>query len=723
MDWDPLSNAVQGLAWPVVREGGVRLDSAVRAAGIKFPATATETVTDLSTYFKDVVGSATYRCQVFAATDLPQGSPLTAVFRPNEDGPAVTGITGVPTNTVGNRYTNVDEAVLSQADYVDITNGLGLLDLRAASAGGLGAGSQVVLTVRVKAVAYGVGGDNSQIAGYVNLGGVQFTGAEIDVPITDGVQTVSWEWDLNPATGLAWTEAEVVLFDSTEEWGLTFIGGTVDVRVYQAWLEVDYVNGTALATVDLPISSDGWKTFTGSWSKTNGLSYVATIRRVGGSGSATLVSLDSGAAMPGSHGAYRPTLDRFGIITTLGDARTEAHPVILHVAGAASADSQPYAHVRVVDVNAGVTVVQEITAGSTADRRWIGGIVARSQTTQPPAAPLIATLATRTTSIAPGQVADAPLAWHVLPDVRTPGYDTLSAAAALTSAVQYDVALTSTAAVGAGWQLAVLDALAPPVSGHTAGFGGATDRGDNGVAESNDLDLPLTIGTVPAAPAGLGATAGAAQITLAWTATSLAGSFLRYILERLGLDGVTWEPIHWGTLEATHAYIDKGPRLGVLESYRLRVQHTNGTYSAPSSTVTATAAGDTTLLVNQTAGTSMAVKIARPATIGFPRDLAVAQRMGDPYPDVTTSPFRRGVTIESSLHLEPATSNQGLVAGFDELLAFLDVDVDQFTLLTKWGERRYVWPIVDGGSFEQAHLLNSPITLVEVAGVAPIAVV
>ena len=710
MDWDPLGPAVAGLDWPVLRRGGVRLDSSVRAGAALIPATATQTVTDVSVYLSDVVGEATYRLDLYEAADLPQ-TITTTIFRPNEDGPEIGNVTGVPTNTVGSRYTNVDEATLDATDYVSIALANNNLDLRCASTGGLGVGTQIVYAVRIKAVVAAIG-EAPRIVGYVNPVDTEYEHSDI-VSVSPGQQTVSWEWTTNPGTGAAWTEAEVVLFDSTAEFGIQSKSSD-EVRIYQVWMEVDAGDDERVGTGDAAVDSSGWSTFdlAADWSKVSGTDYVALLHRVSGSGSLTWVSLDSDDTMPGDHGAYRPTLDRVGNVDAIGDLRTEAHAIILHVAGAASADSQPYAARTAVDVHTGVTAVQEITAPSTASRRWVR-LVARSEGVEVPSAPLVVTLGAATLSLAPSLLADAPLAWHVLDG-------TLSAAVALTSTTQYDVSLTCTAADGSGWQVAALSTETPPVSGDTAGFGSTTDRGDDGTGEANGLDLAVVYGTVPTAPASFTATADGSTIDLSWTATSLSASFDRYEIERRAPDGTTWQRIATISTEATAAYTDRTARLSVAEHYRISVRHTNGTVSAPSTSDDATATGSGAILGSNEVATSYAVEVAMPAEVSFTRDRTITRRLGRRFPTVTESTQDHGVTVSSSLHVTPASSDQGWAAGWDDLRAVLDSAVTVFALLTDYGERFYVRPIVDGGTHLFESFLTTPIQLVEVTDVPPV---
>lgn len=512
IDWDPTSGR-RGLDWPVVRKGGSVID-ATRAAAIRVPPTATQTVTDVSVYLDRVVGTAIYRLDVWKASDLP-ATLTTATFRPNED---VT-TTSWSASTGSSFFALVDEATLDKSDYIRRAASGGNLEIRVASTGGLGAGTQIVYAVRIKAVVESkidtTGLTGHSVKGRLNLGGTVYLSGATTVGPTDGAATVEFEWTENPSTGAAWTEADVVALDATDEIGLTVgvVGSGAPtasdwITVYQLWVEVDYVNDLRLATADLSVSASGWQTFdTASFTKTNAETEIIVLRRISGSGAAVLPSLDSGSTMPGSHGAYRPSIDTRGNVSSLNALLTECHPVIFHIAGpAASADSQPYVDMVRTPISTGVTVEQEITAEASNTRQWVNLVLGSTRHAIPSAA-LSVKVRKRSDSSQVGGTGTIPAAYlEEGPYVLRAMEAVLASGASVTNGTQYYLELSSTAATGEGWDTVYLDALAPPVSGYTAGFGGSTDRATVATAESDDRDFPFVYATVPTAPAGFSAT-------------------------------------------------------------------------------------------------------------------------------------------------------------------------------------------------------------------------
>lgn len=103
-------------------------------------------------------------------------------------------------------------------------------------------------------------------------------------------------------------------------------------------------------------------------------------------------------------------------------------------------------------------------------------------------------------------------------------------------------------------------------------------------ASGNFSRVFFTVSNPPAVPTGLAATAGNAQVGLAWTASTGATS---YPVERAPASGGPWTQI--GNA-GTNAYTDFSAVNGTLYFYRVRATGTGGT-SGPSSVVSATPTG------------------------------------------------------------------------------------------------------------------------------------
>lgn len=517
-DWDVVAG-IRGLGWPVTRKGGSVVDGR-RVAAARIIPTATQTVTDVDLYVDKVVGSGSYRCDVWKESDLPWAA-LTSTFRPNED---QNNAGGWAQSTGASLFGVIDEAVLDKTDYVYLIPPVAAAGFTVCvgSAAGLGAGAQIVTSVELHAVV-GItlpttpGAEGATFEGTINTNYVHPT-TQFVTPAMGDIE-LTWIWTVNPATGVAWTEAEIVALDdgasATSGVGVTSFSsngpgaGSDRTKVYDLWVVVNYYNDARLATADLTISTAGWKTWdTANFTKTNAQNIVAVVSRVSGSGSLVVPALDSGALAPSSPGAYRPTLDSAGNVTALNTLLTQAHPIIFPVAGAASIDSQPYVDLVRSPVDAGHTIQQEFTADATDSRQWVK-VVLGSTRHQLPGASLTVKIRQRsdntqvggTGTITAERIADAPYPLQAIDVV-------LASAAALTNGTQYYVELASTATAGQGWDVAVLDAKAPLVTGYSAGFGAGTDRATISAVEYNDLDAVVVVGTVPTAPTGMAAVGG-----------------------------------------------------------------------------------------------------------------------------------------------------------------------------------------------------------------------
>lgn len=510
MPWNPSSTALLGLEWFPLRRDGLRLTNTARALGIAIPSTVAESIDQVAIYVDDVVDMPLLQLQVFAAASLPQVA-ATATYRPNESPADTANQTGVPTNVVGSKYQNIDEAALDQTDYVQFTQPVQnptSWDFRVASAAGIG--TDLVTAVRVKAwVKVTAGSYNVDVK--LRVGSTDYEIGGRTVSNADGLTLIEAVAPTNPATGVAWTNAEIQAFDATSLVRLTFFspGAGSIIQLSQAWMEVDHITAPAASSIPF-VPAPGWNTVDvdtpaagESFTKSLGTTYVVLVRKVTADGSVTLLGLDAGAAMPNGHLSYRPLYDATNLASELGDADTTAYPAILITSGAAaSVDSQPYAVLRSEPVHVGRTVEQEVTPAATLTRGWVKVLVACEAAAVD--ADLLVKVRRRSDGVQVGGTATiAARDLEAAPQLLQAIDVNLAATVSLTSGTQYYLELSSTAPAGAGWLVGVLDAAAAPNSGNTKGFAGATDRATVAGVESADLDLPFLIGTVPATPAGL----------------------------------------------------------------------------------------------------------------------------------------------------------------------------------------------------------------------------
>lgn len=206
-------------------------------------------------------------------------------------------------------------------------------------------------------------------------------------------------------------------------------------------------------------------------------------------------------------------------------------------------------------------------------------------------------------------------------------------------------------------------------------------------------------------------TADVGSIDLSWTVTSLGVNFARYEIERLADDDLTWQPIAHVNTEAINAYSDYSSRRGVLESYRLRVRHTNGTVSLPGSTMTATLSTGllACLVVPENPDLNHVCALNWPG-VGFSRarERVEQTRMGLDFVTVTKHPRYRGKTLTGTID---TTGEAGWLAASEWIYELTEADVSQVVLVNDVGERWIVdvefgdgtvaWSAGDAGDWQQ----------------------
>lgn len=168
----------------------------------------------------------------------------------------------------------------------------------------------------------------------------------------------------------------------------------------------------------------------------------------------------------------------------------------------------------------------------------------------------------------------------------------LSSTGTLAAATQYYVEFSSSTDSSNPWYVLALNAAD---NAETLTFGGITDAATINGAEDTTYDLVATLSTVPTAPAGLASSllwqsidpggAGGCAVTsiayvhLAWTATALGVSFLRYEVQRTEDGGSTWNDVGLINTEATVTFDDYECARGVNVQHRIRVVRIDGAAS------------------------------------------------------------------------------------------------------------------------------------------------
>lgn len=445
--------------------------------------------------------------------------------------------------------------------------------------------------------------------------------------------------EINPVTGLPWSPTDVRSFDSGD-WHIRITStGTVacGAIVTSMSLKVSYwttENREAVATWQRPsgalttiiasdnlVEPDGAGGWAANWSKANGVSYLLAPRW----GRDTLIS---GSATPASDiqwlSAYQDLGDAGnpagisypsvpGLVSQsnwqvgahgeptqafIGSSRRAGRFALL-VAGVLSNDSQPYTmefsanHIRVLD--SATTIAQRITAPATAN--YLG---VRTCVIPPETADATLTITVRTTAgaqVGTGSYTITADEVRALPGIAGTQLRYLegffSAAVALTNATQYDIRL----AVSTTDDWFVLTPYCYTGDGAPS-FGGTTDSLRVAGSAVADADAMVTILQQPTAPTNQAAEVEAAptgddscfcrvgfvdQTVVRWTATSLAGSFSHYEIERAYDPGngssPVFQPVAAPDTESTAFWVDREGRRNRSAQYRLRVVAVTAAFS------------------------------------------------------------------------------------------------------------------------------------------------
>lgn len=604
MQWNPNAPATLGLEWFPGGSGVVSLDSMLKMAAVSFDQSTSQAIGGIRIPNVGIpVRGGIYSVAAYDAESAVAGAVSTLVAVPNEDVSL-----GTWTNQAGgtsNIFQAIDEGVVpASADFIK-AGGTSTIYTGRMNTGSLSLTGQRILRVRL--AVYCAIGATGLITTNLNIAGNNYFG-QIGFGPSPGPIWLSKTWDYNPATLKPWTIADVQAFDTTDEWLVTAQTNAAvwsAVVVYAAVLYVDLVPETRLAVGTLDDSAsgltpNGWNTATmltptgGTWTKDGSGRHLVTVRRLTSSGAMSVPYLDAITDAPAIASGWSPQVDAtWGTVVAMGDPTTRIMPVVLRTtAPADSDDSLPYVSRLDTEVFGFAVVQQEIsqaTAGSYGVIRFLvdphtatGGldikVRRRSDSVQ----------LGSTYSLSPDQARAMPLVSGTMHLAQVQ----LLTPATLAAGVQYYVEFSSSSQ---SWLVSVLTTLNVA---NNATYRGATDRALALGSEQDYYDVPVTVATIPTAPANVtaavdtlavdetvGCTTAIERVALSWDRTGLAGSFDRYEIERSEDGGGTWFPIATIFDETIELWHDSESRYGADVSYRVRVIRADSAFSDWATTV------------------------------------------------------------------------------------------------------------------------------------------
>lgn len=747
VDWNPNSTGLKGLEWFPAQSGVVSLDAAGKMAASSFVQTASQATGGVRVPISALPTRG--GLYVVEAYDNETGvtdavASLEAV--PNEDVSTVGTTTGLwreqDGSTTTTIFSQIDEgsAAVNLADsirnYASSANSGGQIPyIGRFNTGSLSLTGKRIVSVQLNIYAnlngyawagFSIGGVDYVVhasAFYYNYTGLLGTYYYAPVP----------RLYYNPATKLPWTIADIQAFDTTDEWWVSPTGSSKQIRVYAAWLTIETVTENRLAVGKLDDTASalttGWNTVAlttpigGAWTKDGAGSHLYTVRRLTSTGAITIPYLEGIEALPSANG-WEPTVDpTSGRITAMGTATKRLVPFVQRTTVPAdSIDSLPYYALVDSEVYTGRNGEQEFSnAAATAY-----GVLRFLAKNLGATADLLVKVKRRSDNVQLGGTATlTAAAFSALPTIVNGIKEihlNLASPGTLAAATQYYIEFSSAAAVGAPWAVVGLDTLD---AGNIGTFGGTTDRGTVDGTEADRYDVPVTLETVPVAPANFAAVAQTQAISgqtvcgvttiprshLSWTATGLGAQFAYYEIQRSEDAGATWTTVSYGRVEATATFDDYEGKLGVSASYRIRAVKTNGAASDWSSTATVAKSAPTCASVyfvsNYDPTYNVAYETAPDKDYTFTEadDLVTVAAYGRDALMAFVPLESRGSTVRYTVtvgadDLVPIGGAKGLGA-FDPLRNIAHAPLPYVCVLDHYGQRLFAALSVPGGTNEE----------------------
>ena len=741
MGFNPSTPSTLGVEWAPATEAVTPLTTPTTVAAWWVDSSVTETISTIyvpHTWTGPSSGYGKLVVDVYNLADTGAGTALTSTsYQPNEDDAEFNVYAPNPTWTsvaVGTTYTKVDEVTATDSDYLAFPN---TAYARMAFNTAAFTGQPVSVTFKVRAFGYYGTTGNVEVALYNNSTWIATLGSLRPPAGGDDsrLNFVTYEYGpftTNPLTGVAWTAADIVSFDTGANLMLNLYAysGNVAISwvsmVVQSGTDKRVATGSTATQTSLPsgVQTNLPVTLASNWSKVSGTDYLIVARRLDDpAGLATTlipqpVYLASDSCPHVNGQAYTATVESSGLLATAGSVDTsKTYGFWLGTSGGAiSADSQPYFDLKVRPCHATSTLKQ----GFLGTANTYKGVKAVIGYTSAPTADLsikikrtsdnvqLGGTATVTTAIVDageyiGSIVDGDYGqgtiYLYLVDID------LASTAGL-AAVAYYFEFTSTTTNS--WWVALLDATASHALTGNQTFGGSTYQADVAGAGVAAGDFLVRASTAPVAPSSITVTLATSTINgvsidyadVDWVNGGALGSaFSRWEVERSEDSGTTWTQVATIEAEATITFADYEGKRGTACKYRVRSIRTDGARSdwvTQSGTITPTASTTAKAIFTTNSNSALTVGYTPHGVEMLFEDLTAAEtvfvKLHDRDYQAAFRPLeQRGIrwAFTAQVHISTSTPSSGAgVQAYDALRAIAtDADAPYLCLHTADGER------------------------------------
>ena len=610
--WNPNTPGTIGLEWDVATEGVTALSTSTSCVAIYVPSTATETIDKLylpHTWTGAATGYGKLAVDIYDAADTGAGaSPTVVKYAPNVTQANNNMFTAYPWSSITTTvHTYINEEPYVDSSYVAFAN-TSTCRLEFGSQGHTGQVQSV--TFYVRAMGYAGGTPVVSVQLYYNGAYVSTLGTLAPPADSDDVgsrfphfQTYTFgPFTTNPRTGVAWTAADVVSFDTAgtgHALGFSLTSGLVGVSYVSmsvaAGTDKRKATGSTATQTSLPSGSQTNLpvTLAADWAKVSGTNYLLIARRIEDptGAASTLIPQPvylGTAASPWTGKSYTSTIDSSGFIATLGAVdTTKTYPFWLGIktTNVMSVDSEPYWDLIAEPCHTSSTLKQGVL-GTVATYKGVRAMVAYS-TSAVPTTNLTVKIKRTSDNVQLG--GDGTITTAIVTAATVVGtvggynfvlVDIDLASSATLAAVAYYFEFTAATASTVPWYVLQVDGTASHALTGNQTFGGATYQSTvNGVAQAQG-DLIVRTSTSPTAPSSITVTNTTTTINgtsidyaaISWVnGGALGASFLRWEIERSEDAAVTWVQIATIATEATVTFSDYESKRNNANQYRVRI--------------------------------------------------------------------------------------------------------------------------------------------------------